>query len=250
MATGTGKTTIGIIGLGNFGHFAAATMAKDGDLEVIAYDNRSIGVPEGVQKVSLDEIAKADIVLLCVPLAAYAQVLVALRPTLRSDTLVVDVCSVKVEAERRLRADLPEHKNLLITHPMFGPQSAVSGTAGHTLIVTGAYGDKAATAIRYCQERLGLVIKRMTSDEHDRIMADVHALTFFVARGLAEYGLKESPFQAPSFKMLLDLVAFDASHTESLFRTIETGNPYARSAREKFMRTLESINRQLGKEKL
>jgi prephenate dehydrogenase len=165
-------------------------------------------------------------------------------------SLVIDTCSVKVEAEKRLRAALPDHQNLLITHPMFGPQSAANGVAGHTLIVTGAYGDRAEAAVTYCQEKLGLAVRRMTSDEHDRIMADVHALTFFVARGLARYGLKESPFQAPSFKMLLDLVAFDASHTDELFRTIEMGSPYARSAREKFIRTLESINRQLEKEKL
>lgn len=240
---------IGIIGLGNFGRFAATVLAKDAGLEILAHDNRAVGAPEGVRSTTFEEVVAADVIILCVPLAAYDKVLKQLQPLLKPETLVIDICSVKVEAEKRLRAGLPGHENLLITHPMFGPQSATNGTAGHTLIVTGAYGNRAEGAIAYCQQKLELTIKRMTSDEHDQIMADVHALTFFVARGLARYGLQESPFQAPSFKMLLNLVAFDVSHTEELFHTIETGNPYARSAREKFIKTLETINRQLEKEK-
>jgi prephenate dehydrogenase len=91
---------------------------------------------------------------------------------------------------------------------------------------------------------------RMTSEEHDKAMAEVHALTFFVARGLERTGLQASPFQAPSFQMLLSLVAFDKTNTEDLFRTVELGNPYAKSAREKFVKTLQQINEQLDKEEL
>lgn len=239
---------VGIIGLGNFGRFLAGVLSRQTKAEVLAYDTRHAPAPEGVQKVSLAEIATADAIVLCVPLSSYDRLLPKLWPLLWAETLVVDICSVKVEAEKRLRKHLPGHENLLITHPMFGPQSAADGLEGHTLVVTGAESRAAKRAVSYCQNKLGLKVARMTSDEHDRAMADVHALTFFVARGLARAKLAPSEFQAPSFQMLLDLVAFDKAHTEDLFRTIELGNPYAKQSRARLMKSLTEINDKLGKE--
>lgn len=242
---------VGIVGLGNFGRFVASVLAKDASLDVVAHDTSDVPALEGVAKTELAEVAASDAVILCVPLAAYDQLLPELRTHLRDDTLVVDVCSIKTEAENRIRHHLPAHQSLLMTHPMFGPQSAPGGNvAGKTLIVTSAEGEAAQQALDFCQAELGLTVMRMTNEEHDREMANVHALTFFVARGLAQTGLQESPFQAPSFQMLLNLVAFDRSHTEDLFRTIELGNPFAKAARERFVETLQAINNQLEKEKI
>lgn len=238
---------VGIIGLGNFGRFAAEVLARDKDLEVLGFDAAG-DAAQGVKKTSLEEVATADTVILCIPLAAYGEVLPKLKTLLKKETLVVDICSVKVEAAKRLKESLPGHQNVLVTHPMFGPQSAANGTAGHVLVVTEVVGEKAKAAAEYCEKKLGLKIMRMTNEEHDQAMADVHALTFFLARGLARMRLDESPFQAPSFRMLLDLVAFDKTHTEDLFRTIELGNPYAKSARERFIKTLQTIDDKLDKE--
>lgn len=239
---------VGIVGLGNFGRFATSTLAKDGSLDVVAYDTSDVPAPEGVAKTELADVAASDAVILCVPLAAYDEVLAQLRPQIKSETLVVDICSVKVEAEKRLRVGLPGHRNLLITHPMFGPQSAKDGIAGLTLVVTGAEGEGAEAAIRYCQDALKLKIMRMTSEEHDREMASVHALTFFIARALTDMHVQASPFQPPSYQWLLDLSYLDKHHTEELFLTMEVGNPYARVTREKFLKTLQEINDRLDKE--
>ncbi len=239
---------VGIIGLGNFGRFVAGVLTNLKNLEVLAYDTSHAAAPKGVKKVTLSEVATADAIVLCVPLSSYDRVLPKLWPHLWAESLVVDICSVKVEAEKRLRQHLPGHENILITHPMFGPQSAANGLEGHTLVVTGAEGRRAKRAVSYCQNKLGLKIARMTSEEHDKAMADVHALTFFVARGLARTKLAASPFQAPSFQMLLDLVAFDKAHTDDLFRTIELGNPYAKQSRNRLMKALEELNDKLGKE--
>jgi len=239
---------IGIIGLGNFGQFAAETLAQDASLEVVAFDANASATLKNVRIVELADVAAADAVVLCVPLSAYSSLLAELRPLLKPETLVVDICSVKVEAEKRLRAGLPDHQNLLTTHPMFGPNSAKNGIAGLTLVVTSTDGEKAETAVQYCQDTLKLKIMRMTAEEHDQEMANVHALTFFIARGLTDTGVETSAFQPPSFQRLLDLSALDKHHTEELFLTMEVGNPYARSAREKFVRTLQEINDKLNKE--
>src|SRR5688572_12522705 len=129
---------VGIIGLGNFGRFVAEVLARYTKAEVLAYDTRHTPSPQGVKKVTLSEVATADAIVLCVPLSSYDRLLPKLWPHLWAETLVVDICSVKVEAEKRLRKHLPGHENVLITHPMFGPQSASGGLEGHTLVVTGA----------------------------------------------------------------------------------------------------------------
>ncbi len=248
--SGNSIKNIAVIGLGNFGGFVAGVLAKDKQLTLLGHDPCAKTVPEGVRAVSLAEAAKADAAILCVPLSAYAEVLPSLRPLLQAKTLVVDICSVKVEAEKRLRQHLAGHPNLLITHPMFGPLSAANGVAGHTLVVTNASGQKAEVAVDYCEKTLGLKIMHMTNEDHDRIMADVHALTFFVARGLARTGLEESQFQAPSFQMLLDLVTFNSAHTEDLFRTIELGNPFAKQSRERLLKAFNDVNNKLERERL
>jgi phosphoglycerate dehydrogenase-like enzyme len=85
MALDNRKTTVGIVGLGSFGRFAASVLAKDMSLDVMACDNRHIDEPEGVRIVTFDEVASADVIVLCVPLRAYDDALTALRPRLTGD---------------------------------------------------------------------------------------------------------------------------------------------------------------------
>jgi prephenate dehydrogenase len=237
--------TVGIIGQGSFGRFAAEVLSSHGKA-VVVFDKTAKAVPKGAKRVSLTSVAKTDILVLAVPLSSYDTLLPKLRPLLSSETLVVDICSVKTEPHKRLRRHLQGHPNLLITHPVFGPQSAASGTAGHVLVVTESFGERADKVIDFCRKQLGLKIMRMSDEAHDRAMADVHALTFFLARGLSRTGLAKSPFQAPSFQLLLDLIQLDQSHSEDLFRTIELGNPYAGAARDRFLAALTEVNEQLA----
>lgn len=62
-------------------------------------------------------------------------------------------------------------------------------------------------------------------------MAQVHALTFFVARGLENMDLPEVPFMTPSYQQVLDLIKLDRAHSAELYNTIENGNPYTAKMR-------------------
>ena len=184
------------------------------------------------------------VIFLCIPLDAYPQVLDQLAPHLDTETLVVDVCSVKVMPAKLLAKHLPDHKNILLTHPLFGPQSWNNGTQ-LDLVVTSEMDDKAKEIVTYCDKTLGLRILHMTNEEHDKRMAEIHALTFFIARALTKLDLQSEPFMTPSFQKLLDLVALDESHSEALFRTIENGNPFAADERKKFLDELNAIQSDL-----
>ena len=240
--------SVGIIGLGNFGQFVAGLLPES--VHVFGYDIAPPQLPEQATHIhisTLAEVAGADVLVLAIPLQTYGVVLPKVGRHIRPETLVVDVCSVKVRPAQLLRKHLQDHPNMLITHPLFGPQSAARDkTKGRELIVTESRGSKADTVLDYCKDALGLTIRHTTADEHDRAMAQVHALTFFVAHGLAQAKVGEDvPFATPSFQSLLNLVALDKSHTKALFDTIQRGNPYAREAREALLRSLEGINNAL-----
>lgn len=227
--------TISVIGRGGFGALTSSLIPDN-------IEHSSFGSKDTID--NIQQIGKSDVIFLCIPLDAYPQVLDQLAPHLDTETLVVDVCSVKVMPAKLLAKHLPDHKNILLTHPLFGPQSWNNGTQ-LDLVVTSEMDDKAKEIVTYCDKTLGLRILHMTNEEHDKRMAEIHALTFFIARALTKLDLQSEPFMTPSFQKLLDLVALDESHSEALFRTIENGNPFAADERKKFLDELNAIQSDL-----
>src|SRR5687768_10784808 len=107
-------TSVGILGLGNFGSFAASLIPSH--ISVVGYD------PDMSKGASLtlgtfEEVCRADIVILAIPLSTYPETLVRLKPLLQPETLVIDVCSVKELPQASLAELLPHHANILLTHP-------------------------------------------------------------------------------------------------------------------------------------
>ncbi len=232
--------SIGIIGLGSFGQFLATLLPKD--IAVTAYDVNPVA--SSIPLVDLAELVQADAVILAAPLSAYKDLLQQMRD-IPPETLLIDVCSVKSEPERLFKKHLPRHQNVLLTHPLFGPIWAAKGTKGHELVITKSSGQKAEKVIAFCEQQLGLATRRMTSEAHDRAMAGVHALTFFIARALHTAHIADAPFKTPSFQMLLDLVAFDQSHSDELFQTIQRGNPFAADVRRNVLASFNQLEAEL-----
>jgi len=233
--------TVGIIGLGSFGVFLAGLIPEG--VRVIGYDPHA--TTDDIEIADFPAVVAADIVILAVPLQALRTVLERLKTVVRPETLLVDVCSVKTKPQDIYANILPGHANLLFTHPLFGPQSAATGTKDHQLIVTKSSGALAERVVTFCEQKLQLRISRMSADEHDQVMARVHALTFFVARALGDMQLQEEAFMTPSYDMLMDLVKLDRSHSEELFQTVEQGNPYARQERERLLASFAGIEAKL-----
>jgi prephenate dehydrogenase len=230
--------SISIIGRGDFGQLVSGLIPKD--IKHVNY-----GRQDTLE--NIESIGQSDVIILSVPLSAYADVLPALAPVIKAETLVVDVCSVKVKPAELLEKHLPGHHNVLLTHPLFGPQSFGNGRQ-HVLVVTNPVkDDKANKILEFCEQNLKLKVLHMSCAEHDKRMAQVHALTFFIARGLSQLELHAAPFMTPSFQELLDLVRLDASQTEALFQTIENGNPFAVSERQSFLDGLSAIHQDLAK---
>ena len=89
-------------------------------------------------------------------------------------------------------------------------------------------------------------IVAMTPEKHDKEMAFVHAMTFFIARGLREINLDHLVLETPSFRHIKQLAHLDRIHSQELFETIELGNPYAAMVREHLIANLERTNNSLN----
>ncbi len=233
-------TTIGIIGFGSFGKFLAEKLSSHCAVKV--YDRRERPT---TWRADFDDVAVCDYVVLSVPLGAYPETLERLATVISPDSVLVDVCSVKERPVELIRQYVPKQP-LVATHPLFGPESASGSLQGMTIVMCPEVSDVESYAkIKDFSEKLELSIVEMSAAEHDKEMAVVQGLTFFIARTLDDMKLHSQQLSTPSFERLLHLAELEQHHSAELFRTIQQGNLYARSARRAFLGAARAIDSEL-----
>jgi prephenate dehydrogenase len=234
--------TVAFIGYGRFGR-ALGGLLHAGGLEIRAFDPRA---PLGTMPFTSLEAAVrgADVVVLATPVPTLEAALIAARPHLSPDQLVIDVGSTKVGPEDVLRRHLGADIPWAATHPLFGPVSLARGERPIEVVVCPNPLD--ATASPRAAEFFRLIGAEVifeTAERHDRVMASTHVLAFFLAKGLLEIGAGEGvAFAPPSFRAVartIDAVRGDAGH---LFLAIQRENPFARSERRRFIDALQSLH--------
>ena len=229
---------IGLVGRGAFGTFARAHLARH--FAVVAHDPAHDGA-------SLAEAAACPVVVLAVPLAALPDVARAIAPALLPGALVVDVCSVKSAPLALLDAILPEHADIVGTHPLFGPQSGRDGIAGLPVAVCPARrGRRRRLVARFLSETLALDSVVLGAEEHDRQMATVQGLTHLLARIVLEMGVGDTRLATPTFRHLLRMVDTVRHDSEALFRTILDSNPHAAAMRARFREAADTVEARLA----
>jgi prephenate dehydrogenase len=238
------KKRVGILGNGSFGAFLVSKLNSKFDLFV--YDPNT---PDAMHGSSVQEVATCDFLILAIPLDAYPDALEAIKPYILESTVLVDISSVKTTPVTLLDKYLPGQKRV-ITHPLFGPQSAQKSYWGHVVIMcpsvstTDSYAD-----IRDFVISEGLAVVEKTPEEHDREMAYAQGLTFFLARTLITMGIHDVSLHTPSFKKLLDISELEEHHSEELFRTIQQGNPFTGEIRTRLIQTIQQLDDQLNSKK-
>jgi prephenate dehydrogenase len=224
--------TIGIIGYGDFGRLMAEQLQNK--LIVRVYSRTSSNVPESV-RATFEEVCACDYLVPTIPLGAYETILPDVAKRIKPGTVVIDICSVKVRAVELIKKHLPESP-LVATHPLFGPQTIQHGLQDLTLVVCDDVSNTNSTddVVDFANSQ-GLHVIKMSAEEHDRQMAQVHALTFFVARTLLSMNVSAVSLKTPSFEKLLSLIELERSHSQELFDTIQAGNPFASEVRQAFL---------------
>ncbi len=236
---------VGILGYGRFGR-ALGEFFADAGHEVWAFDPAfPVEPPVGVLAPS--GLAPCDVVVLAVPVSQIAAAARAMRPFLGPSHLVLDVASVKTGPIAALAEIYGRDVPWCGTHPLFGPTSLALGERPLRVVVcTNPMHPAAAPAARALFEHAGAEVHEMLPETHDRLMAESHALTYFVAKGLLDAGAhfdgEVLPPSAMGIVRTLASVRSDAGH---LYTSLHRQNPYAAAVRRRLIDALVAADEAL-----
>ena len=237
---------VGLVGFGRFGR-ALASLAEGTGLSWSAWDPHA-EIPHARRAATSESLASgSSVIALCVPVSSLEEALAPIVHVVRPDQLVIDVASVKVGPEGVLARALARRAPWCATHPLFGPVSLSRGERPLRVVVCpNTEHPRAAPRARALFERLGCTVHEMSADAHDRLMAQTHALAFFVAKAMIELDAGAgSECVPPSFRAMaqtIDTVRADAGH---LFTLIQNENPHAAEARRRLIDALVRIDTDL-----
>lgn len=240
---------IGIIGYGRFGRLAARYLSKDADVYVcgrrpIAADSE---LPN-IHPADLETVCSQQIVIPAVPISSLQDMLQQMTPLLRTDALVIDVCSVKTLPARWMEKILPQSVSILATHPMFGPDSADRSLEGMKIALCPVrIDDEPYGKIRSYLTSLGLTVIETTPENHDKQIAVSLSLTHFIGRALAAFGAEPLEIDTEGYKRLLHILGVVEHDTWQLFVDMHRYNPFADETRQSFFKAMEEIDLELNR---
>ncbi|WP_417228107.1 bifunctional prephenate dehydrogenase/3-phosphoshikimate 1-carboxyvinyltransferase [Amphritea sp.] len=193
-----------VIGLGLIGGSLASALRSHRICRtVIGYDRDSdelatglrLGVIDEAAEDLLAEAARADVIVLAVPVKAIESVLAELKPVLRPETILTDVGSVKgnvVKAAERLFGELPAR--FIPGHPIAGSEKSGIAAADatlfehHKVILTPLpQSDReAVTLIARMWQAVGAEVLQMDVARHDEVLAATSHLPHLLAFSLVD----------------------------------------------------------------
>lgn len=177
---------------------------------------------------AVEVASRADVVVLCVPIPAVAQVAREVGPHLKPSAALMDIASVK----QRPLADMLKAFNgeVVGTHPLFGPGEP--GISGLTVVLCPGRGGRWFNWLKDLLEQAGARVRVTTATEHDRLMSVVQGLAHFIliALGttLSQMGVSEQDmedFATPTFSTLYQLTRRLLSQDAKLYACIQLQNP-------------------------
>ncbi len=189
---------IAIIGIGLIGS-SLARAARDYGLarEVVCVDRSAdacrtaerLGIVNRAAADLADGVAGADLVVLCVPMGAFAEVGERMAAHLKPGAIVTDVGSVKQMVLRDLGPFIPDGVHLIPGHPIAGTEHSgpEAGFAtlfqGRWCILTpppGAH-PEAVEAVAALWRGCGSMVEVMEPGRHDRVLAITSHLPHLIA---------------------------------------------------------------------
>jgi len=231
------RPNLGIVGFGAFGRLVAEHLAPW--FRIYAFDparGKSSGTTkEPVIFADIGKVASCQFVVLATPVQHLREAVLAIRPHLRPGAIVLDVCSVKVEPARIMEQELPDWVEVLGTHPLFGPQSSKDGVAGRKIVFCPIRAQSAPKIAAFLRSALGLKVLFATATEHDQEMAVVQGLTHMIAKLLVQMEPLPARMTTASYDLLMKAVSMVRYDASSVFRAIESSNPFAADVRNKFL---------------
>jgi prephenate dehydrogenase len=238
-------STVGLMGFGAFGQLIAQHLRHHVRMVIhdpgAGEDCLDLGLTFGTAA----EVGNCDMVILAVPVTALTEAISQLRPHLRQGAIVADVGSVKTGPARVMMEQLPSDVEILGTHPLFGPQSARNGLAGHKITLCPIRGTSFRRIAAVLRRVFGLKVFVTTPEEHDREAAVVQGVTHLIAKVLVQMEPLPRRLTTASFDHLMQAVEMVRHDAPGVFHAIERENPFAAEVRSRFFALAETLRGQL-----
>lgn len=189
---------VAIIGIGLIGSSLARAIRTHGLATAVtcadanpahAERARALGIVDEAHTDPTEAARGADLVVLCTPIGAYAEVARAIAPVLPPGAIVSDVGSVKQAAVAAIQPHLPEGVHLVPGHPIAGTEKS-GPDAGFADLFPGRWfiltplegGDETVTRkVADLWRRCGMTVERMSPEHHDRVLAITSHLPHLIA---------------------------------------------------------------------
>jgi cyclohexadieny/prephenate dehydrogenase len=179
---------LALIGIGLIGSSIARAVREKGLAEEIVVQSRSARTVAVAKRLKLGdryttsaaEAAEgADLVVIAIPVGAYAAIAAEIAPTLKPGAIVTDAGSVKLSVIRQVQPHMPGHAHFVPAHPVAGTEHSgpAAGFAelfhGRWCILTPPDGAnrQAVDRVRKFWEGLGANVEMMAADHHDLVLA-------------------------------------------------------------------------------
>lgn len=222
-------------GSGKMGRWFARHLLAEGN-EVIISGRTESKIREAKKELGVDAVSNveavkdAEVILLSVPIDTFEDIIVELAPHIQPEQVVVDVTSVKVMPVAAMHRHL-KTKQVLGTHPLFGP--GAKGISGQNFVLapTGSEERVLAEKVRAYLEKRGASVSLMTPEEHDDKMAVILGLSHFIAIVAGDTLLNSNKVVQPTklggitYKVLLTLVESVISENSELYASIQMNLP-------------------------
>lgn len=243
--------TATIIGFGRFGQTLYRLIKDDYEVKVFDINNNQtkklfLNIATG----DLRSAYQSEIIFYCVPINKFEQTIKNHKKYI-SNQLLVDVLSVKTYPKKIFNRYLKySNAEMLLTHPMFGPDSSKNGFASLPVVL-----DKFKTSSKKYQfikeyfVSKGLKVIEMSAEEHDKTVAKSQAMTHLVGRVLKDFDYLKSPINTTGDKKMIEIIEQTCNDSVDLFYSMQNYNPYTKNSKQKMQKSIDRIFKSIVKSK-
>lgn len=228
--------TVSIVGYGRFGKTLRRLLGDDFKINIFYREQKDIA-----------EIYKSDIIFYCVPISAFETLIKKHRSYIQKHNVLIDVLSVKSYPKQVFDSLIKYvRQNILLTHPMFGPDSSKHGFKGLPIMIDQyrAQNEEYQFWKTYFTQK-GLRIIEMKAVEHDKLAANSQGVTHFIGRLLEEFHFKSTPIDTKGAEKLHEVMDQTCNDSWELFMNLQNYNNYTKQMRVKLGHAYDKLYNKL-----
>lgn len=215
--------------------------------DVRAEEARSVASDLGAEmkETSISAVRDVDLVLICAPIVETPEIISEIAPHMRKGAVLAEVSSVKERVVKALREAASIGVQPLCIHPMFGPTAeSMKDETIAVIPVIEVDGETDLAASLFDEAKIVVV----EQEEHDRLMAIVLSLTYFMnlafARVLREADIiSVKRLAGTTFTVQLAVAESIVSEDPGLVASLLRDNRYTEGLLEGFISEAEIVRR-------